>query len=311
MRPKRLILLTLSLAVAVSIPISASAQDGTHYLGMIPENAIMAGHAHVSELLDIDRLERLMNSWGPVLGDRTDSLIAEMRDEYNSSLAPFATNVQSCVVYAASMENNAPVTVCEGTFGAPGYAPPQLSEVEVINESVMVTGSTRTDVTSRLGAPPANAASVGGIAIDPSLLAHFVAVVPSELMSSMGGIPQPLTMVQTIELRIAADDTQLGGISLEVRVGTASADSAQAILALYQMMLAEIPMTPEELETIGLSVSDIAGWAQVEGTSVVLRPSSEGFATLTALAIPAFVQYTEAAQAAPQGGSFPATMPHQ
>ena len=289
---------TLLVALATTLllmPSVASSQSGPRYLGVVPDDAIVAGQVHVSSLLDLDRLQRLMNSWEAVLGDRAGELITQMTAEYHSDLAPFATNVQYCTLYSRSFQDNAPVTICEGNFSAAGYTPPDFSEVEVVNESVMVTGSQRTEAIAQLESVTGSA-TVAGVTLDPSLLAHFVVALPPEAASLAGQVPLPIDAIQYIELRIAEDDTQLGGLGVEVRLVTTSPEAAAAFHAMLTLMVDEIPMTPAEMETIGVSSDQIRGWVELDGNSVVLRPSTEVLAISTAIAIPAFTQYIDAAQ---------------
>lgn len=272
-------------------------------LGVVPEGAVMAGQVRVGEVLDIDRLEVLLNSWGAVLGDQADELVAQMRQQYDAELAPFANNVEVCITYAESFQNDAPVSFCRGSFGPDGYAPPDLSEVEVVDGRFLVAGRRRAEVTSRLQSDAAGTASVAGVAIDPSLLAHFVVTIPDEMrqqLASQGQGPMalPIDAIRVVEARLTDDPTQLGGFGLEIRVLT---DSPEAARQIYNMavgvMTASMHGSPE-LQAAGVDVSTLTGWLQVEGNDVVIRPHTETLAVLMAVTIPTFLDYVDQARAA-------------
>lgn len=282
----------LLITLAMTLPVLANAQGSPQHLGVIPADAVVAGHVRVAELMDLDRLQRLMNSWGAVLGDQADGLIAQMTDEYNSDLAPFATNVSSCLMYTRSFANDGPVTLCEGNFGEGGYTPPDYSEVEVVDGGVMVTGAHRAEATAQLGST-GGGATVAGVALDPSLLAHVVVRLPPEAAAMAGASPVPIEAIQHIELRIAQDDTQLGSLSVEVRIATNSAAAAQSFQALATMMSAELP--PEAI-AIGITADDVGTWVQLDGNTVVIRVPTEVLATGSAIAIPMFLEQVNSIQ---------------
>ena len=267
----------------------AAAEAGPQTLGLVPDNAIVAGQVHVNELLDLDRLQRLMNSWGAVLGDQADDLVSELTAAYNADVAPLATNIEYCVIYARSFQNDAPVTVCEGDFGATGYVPPDLSELEVIDQRVLVMGSQRAEAIAQLESS-SGSATVNGVAIDSSLLAHLVVTLPPETADMAGALPLPIQSIEHLELRISEDPTQLGSLAVEIRIATDSPDAATTFHALLAMMAEEVPLSAAEMEAIGVSADDIRGWVQIEGNTVVVRPATDVLATMAGAVIPAASQ---------------------
>jgi hypothetical protein len=267
---------------------AAGAQSTADLLGVIPDGALVGGQANIAVLLDIDRLEVLMNSWGAVLGEEADALVAQMRDQYHESLGSLAEHVHSCVMYAASFEDTGPVTVCAGTFGEGGYTPPDVPELEIVEGGYLATGLNRAEAVAALRAGPTGGATVGGVDIDPSLLAHLVVTFPPDLAAGVD-IPIPMDALRYIEIRVSDDPTQLGGMALQMRVSTSSPEMAQTIQALLSVMVDEVGLDAEQLSAAGTSAEELRGLVQIEGSDVVFRPDSELLATISAVALPAFL----------------------
>ena len=276
----------------------AAAQPTTsELLSLVPEGAIAGGHAQVGWLLDIERLESFVASWATILGtEQAESLVAEMRQAYADHLEIIATNVSSCVLYFTAIEEDDPNVVCVGAFGPEGYVPPAEEGFEVVTEQLMVNGPQSAELIARLDSLTPAQPHIASVAIDPELAAHFVVQLPEGLTADAGPELAFLGSMRTIEVRIAEDSTQVGGITLEVRFGTPTEQDAQQLMGMLQLIAMPLTASTPDAGIPSFGAQDIQSWFRLEENVVVIAPNTEALATMTAIAIPAFLQYVEAAR---------------
>lgn len=295
-----LVSMLLVAAFVLSDAQPATAQPTTsELLSLVPEGAVAGGHAQVGWLLDISRLESFVASWATILGaEQAESLIAEMRLAYAEHLESIATNISSCVLYIPGFEDDEPNVVCVGTFGPEGYVPPAEEGFEIVSEQFMVNGPHSAELIPLLESLTPAQPQITAIAIDPELAAHFIVQLPEEITADAQPDLAFLGAIRTIEVRVVEDATQVGGITLEMRFGTSSALEAQQLMGMLQLIALPLTTGVSDAEIPGFGAQVIQSWFRLEENVVVIAPDTDALAMMTAIAIPAFLQYIEAAEAA-------------
>lgn len=293
-------------------------------LALVPESAVWVAHLQPSRLLRRERVAALAAAALPHLEQLLGAqplAVQHLLAFYDARLSPWVTRLGFCVFFSETLHPFRPVLVCEGALEGleappalrpgfellaapvdesavePGVEPGDAPYAEIIDGRYLLVAAdpdarqrVRADLAAGVVQDLTVSRTLGGVALDRSLLVHAIALVPPDLVEAVGA-ELLLNELIAVELRVAEQTGTAGDVSVRAVAHMGASEAATRVGEMLQLLLASwVSELPDaQRAALELTRERVEGWVSVDGPQVSVELDETALPSLLSPALPPLV----------------------